>query len=305
MVYTVTFNPSLDYVVAVDDFQLGMTNRTTSEQLYPGGKGINVSVMLKHLGVESTALGFIAGFIGEEIRRNAQEIGVNASFIRLDKGNSRINLKLRTIEGTEINGRGPSIPVEKVHELLENLEQLQDGDVLVLAGSIPATIPNSVYRDILKRVAEKEILTVVDASGDLLVNVLEYRPFLIKPNQHELEEIFRVQITEREEIVRYARLLQKQGAQNVLVSMGGKGAILVAADGEVYDAAAPKGQLINGVGAGDSMVAGFLSGWMAEHNYQHAFYMGVAAGSATAFSEYLAGQDEVERVYHQIVKEDM
>ncbi len=305
MVYTVTFNPSLDYVVAVDDFQLGMTNRTTSEQLYPGGKGINVSVMLKHLGVESTALGFIAGFIGEEIRRNAQEIGVNASFIRIDKGNSRINLKLRTIEGTEINGRGPSIPVEKVHELLENLEQLQDGDVLVLAGSIPATIPDSIYRDILKRVAEKEILTAVDATGDLLVNVLEYHPFLIKPNQHELEEIFRVQITEREEIVRYAKLLQKQGAKNVLVSMGGKGAILVAADGEVYDAAAPKGKLINGVGAGDSMVAGFLSGWMSEHNYQHAFHMGVAAGSATAFSEYLAERNEVERVYHQIMKEDM
>lgn len=305
MVYTVTFNPSLDYVVAVDDFQLGMTNRTTSEQLYPGGKGINVSVMLKHLGVESTALGFIAGFIGEEIRRNAQEIGVNASFIRIDKGNSRINLKLRTIEGTEINGRGPSIPVEKVHELLENLEQLQDGDVLVLAGSIPATIPDSIYRDILKRVAEKEIMTAVDATGDLLVNVLEYHPFLIKPNQHELEEIFRVQITEREEIVRYAKLLQKQGAKNVLVSMGGKGAILVAADGEVYDAAAPKGKLINGVGAGDSMVAGFLSGWMSEHNYQHAFHMGVAAGSATAFSEYLAERNEVERVYHQIMKEDM
>ncbi|WP_230398824.1 1-phosphofructokinase [Novisyntrophococcus fermenticellae] len=305
MVYTVTFNPSLDYVVAVDDFQLGMTNRTTSEQLYPGGKGINVSVILKHLGVESTALGFTAGFIGEEIRRNAQEIGVNASFIRIDKGNSRINLKLRTIEGTEINGRGPSIPVEKVHELLENLEQLQDGDVLVLAGSIPASIPDSIYRDILKRVAEKEIMTVVDATGDLLVNVLEYHPFLIKPNQHELEEIFQIQITERGEIVHYAKLLQEQGAKNVLVSMGGKGAILVAADGEVYDAAAPKGKLMNGVGAGDSMVAGFLSGWMAEHNYQHAFHMGVAAGSATAFSEYLAERDEVERVYHQIMKEDM
>mgnify|MGYP000892629706 FL=1 len=188
MVFTVTFNPSLDYVVAIDDFQLGMTNRTTSEQFYPGGKGINVSVMLKHLGVENTALGFIAGFTGDEISRKAQEVGVNSRFIRVDGGNSRINLKLRTNEGTEINGRGPFVSAEKVEKLLKNLDEIQDGDALVLAGSIAESVPDSIYRDILKRIDGKKVLTVVDATGDLLVNVLEYHPFLIKPNQHELEE---------------------------------------------------------------------------------------------------------------------
>lgn len=300
MIYTVTFNPSLDYIVSVNNFQMGMTNRTDSELLLPGGKGINVSIVLKNLGVENTALGFIAGFTGEEIRREVEEIGVRANFIQVEKGVSRINVKLKSIDGTEINGQGPDISEEKVEELLKKLEALKDGDILVLAGSIPTSIPDDIYKNIMKRLAGKGIMIVVDATKDLLLNVLEYHPFLIKPNNHELGEIFKTELKTREDVIPYAKKLQEMGARNVLVSMAGEGAVLIAEDGSEYTASAPKGKLVNGVGAGDSMVAGFLAGWMEKKNYVHAFHMGIAAGSASAFSEYLAKREEIEAVYQNI-----
>lgn len=297
MIYTVTFNPSLDYIVSVEDFQLGLTNRTDSELILPGGKGINVSTVLKNLGIKNTALGFIAGFTGEEIRREVEKIGVKADFIKIDQGISRINLKLKSIDGTEINGQGPEMGPDKVEELLMRLDSLTNGDVLVLAGSIPASMPDDIYRDIMKRLKGKGVMTVVDATRELLVNVLEYHPFLIKPNNHELGEIFDVRLTEKREVIPYAKKLQEMGARNVLVSMAGEGAVLAAEDGNIYMASAPKGELKNGVGAGDSMVAGFLAGWMEKNDYEHAFRMGVAAGSASAFSEYLANRKEVLKVY--------
>ena len=300
MIYTVTFNPSLDYIVSVKDFQLGMTNRTDSELLLPGGKGINVSTVLMNLGIENTALGFTAGFTGDEIRRKVEEIGVKADFIQIEKGVSRINLKLKSIDGTEINGQGPDIGKEKVEELLRRLDGLSEGNVLVLAGSIPASMPDDIYRDIMKRLTGRGIMIVVDATRDLLVNVLEYHPFLIKPNNHELGEIFGTEIKTREEVPPYARKLQEMGACNVLVSMAGQGAVLAAADGSCHMAPAPKGRLVNAVGAGDSMVAGFLAGWMEKKDYVHAFHMGIAAGSASAFSEYLAKREEIEAVYQTI-----
>lgn len=297
MIYTVTFNPSLDYIVSVNDFALGMTNRTATERMLPGGKGINVSIVLKQLGVENTALGFAAGFVGDEIIRSVEEAGVQADFIRIPEGVSRINVKLKNIDGTEINGMGPDISAEKLEELLAKLDGMQEGDLLILAGSIPKSLPNDIYRNILERMERKNIITAVDATGDLLKNVLACHPFLVKPNNHELGELFGVKITEREQVAPYAKKLQEQGARNVLVSMGGQGAVLVAETGEVYLAEAPEGELKNSVGAGDSMVAGFISGWISQKNYEHAFRMGVATGSASAFSENLATRQEVQDVY--------
>lgn len=302
MVYTVTFNPSLDYIVSVENFQTGMTNRTTSELILPGGKGINVSIVLKNLGIENTALGFIAGFTGEEIKRKVEKTGCKAEFIPIDHGNSRINVKLKSIDGTEINGQGPQMEEKNLEQLLQRLDQLQEGDFLVLAGSIPSSMPNSIYRDIMRRLFGKKIEIVVDATQDLLMNVLEYHPFLIKPNNHELGEIFHTQIHTREEVLPYAKELKKLGAQNVLVSLAGQGAVLLDENGEYYEHEAPKGNLVNAVGAGDSMVAGFLAGWMEQKNYAHAFKMGLSAGSASAFSEYLATKEEVEKVYHTLKK---
>ena len=297
MIYTVTFNPSLDYIVSVPDFQLGMTNRTKEELLLPGGKGINVSTVLQNLGIENTALGFIAGFVGEEIRREVEELGVKAEFISLSQGVSRINLKLRSIDGTEINGNGPVIPAEAVEQLMGQLERLEPGDTLVLAGSIPSSMPDDIYRRMMERLAGKGVHIVVDATKDLLLNVLELHPFLIKPNNHELGEIFGVELPDRASVIPYARKLQEKGAVNVLVSMAEKGAVLLAEDGQIYEAEVPRGTLVNGVGAGDSMVAGFLAGCMEGGGYAHAFRMGLAAGSASAFSERLATREEITNVY--------
>ncbi len=300
MVYTVTFNPSLDYIVSLNGFEMGMTNRTREEQMLPGGKGINVSTVLQNLGVENTALGFTAGFTGIEIERMIEDIGFRCDFIRIPNGFSRINVKLKDFDGTEINGMGPAIQKKEVEELFRKLERLQKGDVLVLAGSIPESLPDCLYRDILDRLSGKEILCVVDATRDLLLNVLKYQPFLIKPNNHELGEIFGVELQTREAVIPYARKLQEKGARNVLVSMAGEGAVLVAENGEVYGKPAPQGTLVNAVGAGDSMVAGFLAGWLEQRDYEHAFCMGVAAGSASAFSKYLATREEVQAVYQQL-----
>ena len=300
MIYTVTFNPSLDYIVSVDNFRLGLTNRTDSELLLPGGKGINVSVVLMNLGIESTALGFVAGFTGEEVIRRLEQMGVKNGFIRLEEGFTRINLKLKSIDGTEINGQGPAIGEEPAGLLMKKLNTLGEGDVLFLSGSIPASMPDDAYRKIMEMLDGKGIMTVVDATGHLLMNVLEYRPFLIKPNNHELGEIFETELKTRESVIPYGRKLQEMGARNVLVSMAGEGAVLIAANGEVYDTPAPEGKLVNGVGAGDSMVAGFMAGYMERHDYGHAFRMGVAAGSASAFSENVATEKEIEAVYSKL-----
>lgn len=302
MIYTVTFNPSLDYIVDVEDFTPGKVNRTTRELIYPGGKGINVSLVLKNLGVESTALGFLAGFTGEEIERRLKEWGCYTDFIQIPEGISRINLKLRSREESEINGQGPDISKEAVDGLYQKLEKLTKEDVLVLAGSIPGTMPASSYEEILKRLEKKGIKTVVDATGDLLVNVLKYRPFLIKPNHHELEEIFGAEVKHREESILYAEKLQHMGAQNVLVSMAGDGAVLLTGDGTVYTSPAPKGKVVNSVGAGDSMVAGFLAGFLESGSYEEAFYTGIAAGSASAFSERLATKEETAAIKKQLAK---
>ena len=280
MIYTVTFNPSLDYIVSVKDFRPGMTNRTSSELMLAGGKGINVSIVLGNLGIKSTALGFIAGFTGDEIVRRLHNGGINSEFIKIN-------------DGTEINGQGPHIDSSHIEQLMNRLRRLESGDVLVLAGSIPAGISDNIYKDIMDMLKDKGVQIVVDATSRLLTNVLEYNPFFIKPNQHELGDIFNVTLNTQEEVIPYALELKKMGAVNVCVSMGGKGAILVADDGNVYKAKAPDGILKNSVGAGDSLVAGFLSGWIEKKDYEYAFRKGVATGSASAFSERLATNGEV------------
>ena len=293
VIYTVTFNPSLDYIVSVKDFRPGMTNRTSSELMLAGGKGINVSIVLGNLGIKSTALGVIAGFTGDEIVRRLHNGGINSEFIKINDGISRINIKLKSIDGTEINGQGPHIDSSHIEQLMNRLRRLESGDVLVLAGSIPAGISDNIYKDIMDMLKDKGVQIVVDATSRLLTNVLEYNPFFIKPNQHELGDIFNVTLNTQEEVIPYALELKKMGAVNVCVSMGGKGAILVADDGNVYKAKAPDGILKNSVGAGDSLVAGFLSGWIEKKDYEYAFRKGVATGSASAFSERLATNGEV------------
>lgn len=302
MIYTVTLNPSLDYIVSVNDFAPGRVNRTEKEVILPGGKGINVSIVLRNMGMDSKALGFIAGFTGEEIKRRVLEYGVEENFISVQAGISRINVKLRSNEESEINGMGPDIGNADIDKLMSQLDELENGDVLVLAGSIPSVMPETMYRDIMARLSHKDVMVVVDATRDLLVNVLEYHPFLIKPNNYELGEIFGVEITSKAEVMKYAGKLQEKGARNVLVSMAGEGAVLVAEDGTTYESNPPKGKVVNSVGAGDSMVAGFLYGYLKENNYEKAFYNGLCTGSASAFSENLATKDEVELLLEAIGK---
>jgi 1-phosphofructokinase len=294
MIYTVTFNPSLDYIVTVDNFTTGRVNRTTTEFMYPGGKGINVSIVLKNLGYDNIALGFEAGFTGEEIIRRISDMGIIHDFIHVDSGLSRINVKIRSYNESEINGQGPAIEADHINKLYQRFDKLKNGDILVLAGSIPTVMPDSMYMDIMKYLKGRNIKIVVDATKDLLVNVLEYKPFLIKPNNHELGEIFGVELKTRDEVVEYAKRLQKMGAVNVLVSMAGEGAVLVAEDGSIFKTPAPKGVVKNSVGAGDSMVAGFIAGYLNSGNYVEAFKMGVCTGSASAFSDKLATKAEVE-----------
>ena len=295
MIYTVTFNPSLDYIVRLDSFTAGKINRVNYEQVLAGGKGINVSIVLQNLGQKSTALGFLAGFTGEEIKSQLSGFGVKSDFVQLKKGFSRINVKAKAESETEINGQGPDISEAEREQLFQQLDKLTADDTLVLAGSIPKTLPDDIYQKIMARLDGKGIRIIVDAEKKLLLNVLQYHPFLIKPNNHELGDMFGVTLTSDEEILTYARKLQEKGAQNVLISMAGDGAILLTADGKSYKSPAPKGKLINSVGAGDSMVAGFITGFTESNgNLEKAFHMGVATGSASAFSENLATRPEVE-----------
>lgn len=293
MIYTVTFNPSLDYIVQVDDFQVGRVNRTSYEKILPGGKGINVSIVLKNLGYSSVALGFISGFIGREIDAQVKQYGCITDFISIAHGMSRINVKLKSHEETEVNGQGPNIEEDHLQQLYERLDTLQEGDILVLAGSIPNTLPENIYEMIMERLENKRIQVVVDATKNLLLNVLTYKPFLIKPNNHELGEMFGLTLNSNEEIILYGKKLQEMGARNVLISMAGDGAIFLEEDGEVHVSKAPKGKVVNSVGAGDSMVAGFITGYLETRNMQEAFLTGIATGSASAFSPYLAKRPEV------------
>ena len=303
MIYTVTFNPSLDYVIQVDDLTLGEVNRTTSEKIYPGGKGNNVSVILSNLAHKSKALGFKAGFTGEQMETMLEEFGCYTDFIPLEEGLTRINVKVKSNEESEINGQGPVITDTAIEALYQKLDKLTAGDVLVLAGSIPNTLPGDMYERIMERLQGKEIRIAVDATKDLLVNVLKYHPFLIKPNNHELGEIFGKVLESEADIVEYAKKLQEMGAVNVLVSMAGDGAILVTEDGTVSSKKPPKGTVVNSVGAGDSMVAGFLAGWLNTGDYEKALELGTAAGSATAFVSWLATREEIKEKLERTEKE--
>lgn len=295
MIYTVTFNPSLDYIVKVDDLALGAVNRVSSEVIMAGGKGINVSIVLKNLGHESRALGFLAGFTGDEIARQLEERGVACDFIRVKEGMSRINVKIASQQETEVNGMGPDIDFSDVEALFDRLDALVAGDILIISGSVPAALPQDIYERILARLEGRGVDIVVDATRDLLLNVLAYRPFLIKPNNHELGDIFGVELSRREEVVPYAKMLQERGARNVLVSMAGEGAVLVGEDGSVLMSESPRGQVVNSVGAGDSMVAGFVAGYLeGDGSFERAFRMGLCTGSASAFSLELATRDDVE-----------
>lgn len=297
MIYTVTFNPALDYIMRVPSLETDAVNRTDSESVFYGGKGINVSIILSRLEVPNVALGFIAGFTGREIQDGVKAQGVETKFIPLEQGLSRINVKIKNAEKkeeTEINAQGPRIPEDKLQELYEQLEQLTADDMLVLAGSIPNTLPSDVYEQIMKRLQSKQVPIVVDATKDLLKNVLKYHPFLIKPNNFELGEMFGVTLHSKEEIVHYAKELQKLGARNVVVSMAGDGSILVTEDGEVHQMGVAKGTVKNSVGAGDSMVAGFVAGYIQKGDYAYALKLGTAAGGATAFSDDLATREKIQ-----------
>lgn len=304
MIYTVTFNPALDYVVHMDGFELGETNRSSNEELYYGGKGINVSTVLTNLGIPNVALGFVAGFTGAEIENGIKELGINSDFIHLKTGNSRINVKIKSGVETEINGQGPVIDQESLDELFKKTEKLKDGDSIVLAGSIPKTLPENIYEKLLSTLCNKKVNFVVDATNDLLVNVLKFKPFFVKPNVKELGDIFGVKIKGDDQIEFYAKKLQEMGAKNILVSMGKNGAMLISEDGGVFKAGIVGGKAKNSVGAGDSMVAGFLAGWLEKKDYEYALQLGSAAGSATACSGGLARKEEINKALDELIKSE-
>ena len=299
MIYTVTLNPSIDYVINLKSLNTGQINRVNSENVYPGGKGINVSRVLKTLGYDNVATGFISGFTGDFIINSLCELGVKSDFIKLDNGFTRINVKIKSNEETEINGGGPHISDEKLKELFDKLSDLKEDDILILAGSIPSTLSDDLYEKIIKHVENNKVKVVVDATKNLLLNVLKYNPFLIKPNNHELEEIFNVKLDNLNDIITYAKKLQEMGARNVLVSMGKDGALLITENGQVLISNAPNGRVINSVGAGDSMVAGFICGYLNSNSYEEALKLGSASGSATAFSSDLAKKELI----YELIKE--
>jgi 1-phosphofructokinase len=300
MINTITLNPSLDYIVKVDSFKVDSLNRIEEERIYAGGKGINVSIVLKNLGVENTALGYVAGFTGDEILRQIENHGVNCDFVKLNNGFSRINVKLKSDGETEINGSGPEITEEDLKILNEKISHLTKGDFLILSGSIPGSVPDDIYENIMNSLLDKGVEFIVDATKDLLLKVLKYKPFLIKPNHHELAEMFNVELKDDEDIIKYGKKLQEMGAKNVLISMAGDGAILLPENGEAIKREVPKGVLKNSVGAGDSMVAGFLYGYLKNNDIDEAFKMGIATGSASAFSDELATEREVYELLKQI-----
>ncbi|MDD7459170.1 MAG: 1-phosphofructokinase [Treponema sp.] len=300
MIWTLTVNPSLDYNVQLENFAEGKVNRSSRETITAGGKGINVSIVLKNLGIASTALGFAGGWTGVKIEALLSKSGIDTDFVYLSSGDSRINVKIKSAKETEINAGGPFIDNAHVELLFMKLNSLNDGDTLVLAGSIPLCLGSDFYNRIMKFLADKKINFVVDATGGLLLETLKYRPFLIKPNNHELGQIFNVEIASKEDALFYAKKLAETGARNVLVSLAGDGAVLFAEDGSSYECAAPKGTVVNSVGAGDSMVAGFIAGWNKKHDYEYALKTGIACGSASAFSEGLATADKIEELFNTL-----
>lgn len=299
MIYTVTFNPAIDYVVRTGEMKVGVVNRTESEEIYFGGKGLNVSIILNELGIKSEALGFVAGFTGEAIENGMAKDGIKTDFVHLNNGFSRINVKIQSSFETEINGQGPEISEENIEELFKKLNKIQDGDTIVLAGSIPASLPSDIYERILEYLKNKKIRAIVDATGDLLMNVLKYKPFLIKPNNFELEEIFGVELKTAEDVSEYALKLKEMGAVDVLVSMAGDGAILADENGKIHACGVCSGTVKNSVGAGDSMVAGFIAG-CEKKSYEYALKLGTAAGGATAFSDGLAKKDLIYSLLEQL-----
>ena len=300
MIYTITFNPALDYISQVENFETGKINRTKTEKILPGGKGLNVSTVLKNLGIESIALGFIAGFTGEELKRNIEEKGIKTDFIKVEKGITRINVKISSNKETALNGNGPEITEEDINKLLEKIEKITKEDMVILAGNIPRCINNDIYEIICKTLEKNNVTFVVDATKELLMNVLKYKPFLIKPNKEELEETFKEKIETKEDIIVQAKKLQLMGVQNVLISLGGEGAILVTTEEKEYYSKAPKGKVLNTVGAGDSMVAGFIAGYEQSGDFEQAFKMGIATGSASSFSMNLATAEEVANLLKEI-----
>lgn len=300
MIYTVTFNPALDYIVSVSEFKTGYVNRTDSEQILAGGKGINVSMVLNNLGFSNTALGFIGGFTGERISQILEQSGCSSDFIKAERGISRINIKIKSEEETEINGTGPIIGKENIDELYKKLDKVMEGDYLVLAGSVPKSLNDNIYMDIMEYLKNRKINIIVDATKELLVNVLKYRPFLIKPNKQELGEIFETTIDTEKKLLEHALRLKEMGARNVLVSLAGEGALLITEDMDMFRGPSPKGKLINSVGAGDSMVAGFIAGYIKSQKYEEAYKLGVASGSASAFSEYLGTRQQIQELFDNI-----
>ena len=296
MIYTVTLNPAIDYIMRMDELHMGITNRSNSEEYYCGGKGINVSLVLAELDIPSTALGFIAGFVGDAIDKWVANTYVTTDFIRLKSGISRINVKIKAGEETEINGQGPDIAEDELEALMMKVDHIQDGDTLVLAGSIPSTLPDDTYERMLERISDKDVRIVVDATKQLLVNSLKYKPFLIKPNKQELSEIFDVDVQTKEDIITYAKKLQNMGARNVLISLGGDGAMLVDEDGQIHEAGVIKEKVVNTVGSGDSMVAGFVAGYEMKNSYSYALTLGSVCGNATAFLPWLATKEKINEL---------
>lgn len=296
MIYTVTFNPSVDYTLSIDEIKFGMTNRSRREEIHFGGKGVNVSCVLAELGISSVALGFSAGFTGRALEENLTARGIETRFVHLPNGFSRINIKLQSGAETEINGSGPDISPEALGQLMTQLNELEAGDTLVLAGSIPRSLPPDIYERILAAVSGKQIRCVVDASGSLLTNTLKYRPFLIKPNQQELEEIFTAKMLSHDDFVTYGRKLQTIGAQNVLISLGGNGAVLLDEGGRIHTRPAIPCDVISTVGAGDSMLAGFLAEYDRTGDFAAALAMGTVCGAATASLSGLATKAKINEL---------
>lgn len=300
MIYTVTLNPSIDYVIKVDKLTTGNINRVNEEHVYPGGKGINVTRILKSLDNDNIALGFVCGFTGDYIINSLQELNLKSDFIKVKEGFTRINVKVKSEEETEINGQGPKISEEELNQFYKVIDKLVDGDILILSGSIPSCLDERLYESIMKKVEDRDIKVIVDATKNLLLNVLKYKPFLIKPNNHELAEMFNVELNSTEDIVFYARKLKEMGAQNVLISMGKDGALLVTENDEVFASSVAKGEVINSVGAGDSMVAGFIAGYLKSNSYEEALRLGAASGGATAFSSDLATREFIDKLVDEI-----
>lgn len=300
MIYTVTFNPALDYILELDKLEIGKIQKSKTELILPGGKGINVSTVLTNLEIDNIALGYKAGFVGAELERLLRNMKVKTDFIDLEEGNSRINVKISGEEETAINTNGPQISENKILELLEKLKTLNENDYLVLSGSIPSSIKDDIYEKICSIVKKQNVKIVVDATKNLLVQALKYNPFLIKPNNEELGKIFGVEIHTKEDAYVYGKKLKEMGAQNVLVSMGKIGAALIDEAGQEYFIKSPEGKRVNTVGSGDSMVAGFIAGFLKYNNYNDALRMGVSAGSASALSKYLATKEEVYNLFNNI-----